>query len=116
MHELSITKGILNIVLEEGKKHNVKKITRINLKLGFLSDLVPECISLYFDILSKGTLAEKAKIRVEKLPANIKCLNCNNVWTEEVDNIEKCRCPECSSNNITFTGGREFYIDSMEAE
>ena len=34
MHELSVTEGILKICLEEGKKHNVEKIKKINIVVG----------------------------------------------------------------------------------
>ena len=45
MHELSVTEGILKICLEEGKKHNVEKIKKINIVVGELTGLMPSCIS-----------------------------------------------------------------------
>ena len=32
MHELAVTKGLLKICLEEGEKHKIKKIRKINIK------------------------------------------------------------------------------------
>ena len=31
MHELAVTKGLLKICLEEGEKHKIKKIRKINI-------------------------------------------------------------------------------------
>ena len=33
MHELAVTKGLLKICLEEGEKHKIKKIRKINIIL-----------------------------------------------------------------------------------
>ena len=41
MHELAVTKGLLKICLEEGEKHKIKKIRKINIKVGELTDLLP---------------------------------------------------------------------------
>ena len=34
MHELAVTKGLLKICLEEGEKHKIEKINKINIKVG----------------------------------------------------------------------------------
>ena len=76
MHELAVTKGLLKICLEEGEKHKIKKIRKINIKVGELTDLLPACIEYYFNIVSKDTIAENTKINVEKIPVEIKCNEC----------------------------------------
>lgn len=113
MHELSITESILKIAVEEGKAHNAKKVTGINIKMGVMSDLLPECINYYFDIISKDTIAEGAVINIEKVPLKIKCFDCNSISSI---NERSFRCPECGSQNIKMLHGNEFYIDSLEAD
>lgn len=113
MHELSITEGILKIAVEEGKAHDARKITGINIKMGVMSDLLPECINYYFDIISKGTIAEGAVLNIEKIPLKISCSDCNAVSCIDMRNF---RCPGCGSQNIKILHGNEFYIDSLEAD
>lgn len=113
MHELVIVEGILDAVLPEVKKHNVKKVISIKLKIGELSGVIPECIDYYFDIASKGTLAEGAKIVVEKVPVSISCRDCG--YNGEIPR-RSYRCPECGSRDIHIESGREYFIDSVEAE
>ena len=48
MHELSVTEGILKICLDEGKKHNIEKIKKINIVVGELTGL---CQIVYHIIL-----------------------------------------------------------------
>ena len=41
MHELAVTKGLLKICLEEGEKHKIKKIRKIDLEIErYLSSLI----------------------------------------------------------------------------
>ena len=64
MHELAVTQSILKICIDEGEKYNVKRIKKLNIKVGELTDLVPSCISYYFKIVAKDTIAEEAEINI----------------------------------------------------
>lgn len=114
MHELGITENIVRISVEEAEKNNALKITEIRIKVGRFSDLVPECIQQYFDVISEGTKAQGAILKIERLPLLIKCRNCNE-QSENFSNNNSI-CPLCGSDNIKIIGGREFYIDSLEVE
>lgn len=113
MHELSVTEGILKIVEDEAVKHNVERISKIKIKMGVLSDLLPDCINYYFKIVSKNTVAEGAVIEIEKLPLKVRCNGCDSISNIEIRHF---RCPACGSQDLKIIGGNEFYIDSMEAE
>ena len=113
MHELAITEGILRAALPEAERHGAKRILEIRLKIGELSGVLPECIQYYFDIASQGTIAEHARLTVEKIPATIACSDCGYEGT--VDR-KKILCPGCGGMNYRLTGGKEYFVDSLEAE
>lgn len=113
MHELSVTQGILKICIDESKKNEFEKIKEIRIKVGELTGLVPSCIDYYFEIISKDTIAQGAKLIIDKLPIKIKCRDCSFVGQISKDDY---RCPKCSSNKIEIKNGREFYVDSLEVE
>lgn len=113
MHELSLTESILNIAIDEAKKHNANKVLEIKLKIGEMSGVVPELIQEYFNIVSHGTIADSAKLTVEYVPVTVECLDCKN--QSKIDKLH-FKCPVCSSTNIKLKTGREFYVDSMEVE
>jgi hydrogenase nickel incorporation protein HypA/HybF len=113
MHELSITEGILKIVVEESKKNNAKRVTRIKIKMGELSDVLPDSVVYYFGILSEKTIAEGAVLDIERIPLKISCTDCSEIANI---NMRKFRCPKCGSQNLRIVEGNEFYIDSLEAE
>ena len=66
MHELQVTERILDVVLKHAAGHDVSKIVVIHLRIGELSDLEDEWLQRYFDYLSKDTMAENARLAIEK--------------------------------------------------
>jgi hydrogenase nickel incorporation protein HypA/HybF len=76
MHELPVTKRIFEIVLRHAVRGNVKRVLAVNLQIGALSDLHDEWVQRYFDRLSRGTVAEGAKLRMERVPAVFRCNVC----------------------------------------
>ena len=113
MHELSIVEGILEAVIPEVKKYNVTRVTEIRLKIGEMSGIVPQCIDEYFRIAAAGTIAEGAHIRIEKIPVTVSCPDCGYNGTIRIGHF---RCPECSGTGFKIISGREYYVDSVEAD
>lgn len=113
MHELAVTQGILDIAVKEAEKVGGRKVTRINIKLGALSGMVPACIQEYYDIISEDTPAYKARLEFDIVPAVIKCNECGR--ESEIARY-RLRCPACDGNKVELIRGREMYIDSMEVE
>lgn len=113
MHELPVTKSIVNISCEEAEKHKVHKVKEIRIKIGELTGLVPDSIQYYFDIISKGTKVEGALLDIEKLPIKILCNSCGNNFKASKHDFQ---CTRCSSRDIKIEGGNEFYIESLEVE
>lgn len=113
MHELAITEGIIEAAVPAAEKAGAKKILEIRLKIGELSGVLPEYIQYYFDIASKGTLAEGAKLTSTVIPVSIKCPDCG---FEGPINRKKIRCPDCGGIHFKITAGREYFVDSLEVE
>lgn len=113
MHELSVTESILNLALENAKKEKAIKVTSINLVIGKLSSIVDDSVQFYWDIISEGTLCQNAKLTFTRLPAKLKCTDCQTEFTIEK---ELHACPNCGSYRSTIIQGEEFYLDSIEIE
>lgn len=115
MHELSVTKRILDIVLSHGLQNQVKKIVSISLQVGELSDLEDEWIQHYFSHLAKGTLAAEAKLKIERLPVIFRCTGCSREFRVDIKEMKEIRCPDCGNKQCTLTSGKEYFIKDMEA-
>jgi len=116
MHELPVTHSILNVVLKHAQTNHVKKIHSITLRIGKLSDLEDEWLQRYFDYISKGSVAEGAKLKIERTPVVVKCDSCGNTFEVDVKKPEEISCPACSEKGFSLVSGREYHIVSMEAQ
>ncbi|UCG61124.1 MAG: hydrogenase maturation nickel metallochaperone HypA [Candidatus Zixiibacteriota bacterium] len=52
MHELAIANSIMNTVLTEADKQNLKSIIAVGLRIGALTDVVPEALEFGFGALT----------------------------------------------------------------
>ena len=95
------------------EKAKAAKITSINLIVGELAGVVPECVQFYFDAISKNTMADGAKLNFEIKPTQIKCRKCQNVFTPT---DYKWECPKCHETSVEIASGRECYMESIEVE
>ena len=115
MHELSIMSNILDIVVEHAARHQAKRVMKINLQVGELSDLLPDWMQTYFDFVSKDTIAEKAELKIENIPAVLRCRECRHEFVMKKDNWQ-FSCPQCDSADMEIVSGREFTVKSIEID
>jgi hydrogenase nickel incorporation protein HypA/HybF len=109
MHELSITQSLVDLALDEGKKAGVKKIRTINLVIGEMSGVVDASVNFYFSFLSKGTAAEGATLKFNRIPM----MDCNAEFRMgEFD----WSCPSCKRSSLDIIAGDELRIESIEVE
>ena len=122
MHEMSITQAMLDMALEHAKGH---RITDIYLQVGRASLIVPESVEFYFEYLSKGTLAEGARLHFETQPIEMTCVDCGRQadLTDLMDEQPRAimvqaldRGCECGSKNLRVTGGTGFDMLSLGVE
>ncbi len=113
MHELSVTEHILNIAIKHAKENNATRVTDIYLTIGQLSSIIDDSIQFYWDIISANTICTGAKIHFDRIPAQLRCMECNNEFT--LDNGLRL-CPSCNSAFIKVIAGEEFYVDSIAIE
>lgn len=113
MHELSVTEGILKICIEESEKNKVKKIKKITIAVGEFTGLVPSSITYYFNIVSKGTIAEGAELLVNNIPLQISCSKCGYKGSINKDQFV---CPKCNGDKYEIVNGNQCYVDTLEVE
>ncbi|HII95977.1 MAG TPA: hydrogenase maturation nickel metallochaperone HypA, partial [Candidatus Methanofastidiosum sp.] len=88
MHELSLADGMLKTVLEAAKKEKAKKIKSIKLEMGEILLVNTEQLTFCFDVISKGTIAEDAKLDITFLKPRVHCNKCNkefNITSDKND-------------------------------
>ncbi len=113
MHEFSITQGILSVVLEQAEANQASKITKIDLTIGELSGVASECVELYFDVLSKDTIAAEASLSFHRLPLKLRCRNCDASFSPDTFDWA---CPDCRGQNVEIISGHECSVTSIEVD
>ena len=57
MHELAIAESLLEIVVEEARRHDLEKVHVIRLQIGVMANVVPEALTFSFEMVSQNTVA-----------------------------------------------------------
>lgn len=113
MHELSIAQSLLDIVLEEAAKHGVSRVTKVVVKVGKFTGVVPSALTFSFDMIKEDTMAAEAVLDIEEVPLMGVCHACG----ADLDMAEPVfACTACGSDDIKVTQGQELYIDHLEAD
>jgi len=122
MHEMPVTQALLKMALEQA---DGRRITDIYLRVGRMSAIVPATVEVFFDYLSRATLAEGSKLHFEIVPVEMTCLDCNRQvdlveWRDETPHLilQKAfaRGCECGSRNLRVSGGVQFGLTSIDVE
>ncbi len=71
MHDLTLARDILNLVLEYAKKNKLKSVSRVKVELGKISahgeDITPTNLKFNFNLLKKNTLVERARLEIKRV-------------------------------------------------
>jgi len=104
---------MLQLVLSEADKAGAKKVGRINLVVGEISGFVDRSVQIYFDSLSKGTIAEQAQLSFKTVPVTGRCRDCDKTFELKELNWT---CPSCLHSNVQLVGGNELFVESIEVD
>ncbi len=115
MHELPVMEQVLKLVLKHAASNGVNQVLGVQMEVGALSDLEEEWMQRYFDHLSTGSVAEGARLKVERLPARMECAGCGAVFSPDLQSRDRLSCPECESPNCRLVSGREYRVVNLEA-
>lgn len=104
MHELSLTESILEIIEDYAHDHGFKRVNSLKLSFGRLSCIDPKALEFAFQVQSRGTSADGARLEFDVQPAVIYCFSCEK--DHEVDTFT-ATCPHCGKNDVLLTAGTE---------
>jgi hydrogenase nickel incorporation protein HypA/HybF len=113
MDDQTAIQSILDIAVSHAKESNAKRITDIHLVIGELSTRVDQSVQFYWDILSKGTLAEGARLHFRLVPAELQCMVCFEKYHPTSGILA---CPHCGSVGAKIIAGEEFSVDKIDLE
>lgn len=107
MHELGITRNIVEIVNERAEG---ARVSRVMLAVGELTAVIPEALHFCFDTVTQGTLLEGAELQIEQIAGRARCDRCGNEFAMP---LTGAHC-ECGSRSYALLSGEELKIVEME--
>lgn len=113
MHELPLTQKIFKAAMRHAEKNHAVRVTEVCLKVGEMRDFVEEVTQKYWDHLSKGSIAEGARIRFIRIGASAICSICSEVFPFDWRSPEKPACPSCGSTIVRLHTGTELEIEQI---
>lgn len=115
MHELPVMNSIHKVVMKHAVANNVNKVVAVHLRVGEMSDLQDKWMQKYFDYLTKGSIAEGARLVIERTPVVMKCDSCGFSFEADLTRDTALACSQCKSEKCTMVSGKEYYIKNLEA-
>ncbi len=113
MHELALADTIVQTVMAELDKNRWQSVSTIALRLGALSDVVPESLAFGFEALTRDTVLASTTLSIERIEARGHCQACEHNFTV----ADLCFvCPQCRSRDVSLTHGMELDVAYLEVE
>jgi hydrogenase nickel incorporation protein HypA/HybF len=110
VHELAIAQSVVAIVDQHARG---REVTRVWLRIGHLRQVVPSALEFAFELVSDGTAAEGAELRIEHVAATARCRACAHEAPLEAF---PAVCAACRGLDVEVTGGDELLVESLEVE
>ena len=114
MHELPLAKTIFSTVLKKAEECGAKAVVRVCIESGELREYVELILQKYWDYISRGSIAEGARIELISIPATVRCAQCGGVYGIEAESLADAKCPDCGHDRGELLTGRELRIRGIE--
>ena len=114
MHQLVITRDIIDISLRAAKEADAREVRCVYLTIGDLRDIVDSLFRSCFEHFTKGTAAENARLDVVRVPFTVTCRACGCTHPADIHSDASFACPQCGKTDYELHTGMEFSIDKIE--
>jgi hydrogenase nickel incorporation protein HypA/HybF len=113
MHELSLVASLFEIIEHHAREQKAQAVTRVRVRVGRMSGVVPELFETAFDTYKKGTLAEEARLEFQLVPVKARCRSCRRIFRPVPDAFD---CPHCGSRRWKLLEGTDLVLEKLELQ
>jgi len=113
MHEMSLCEGMLRIIEDQARLHDFSRVRSVRLEIGALAAVDPEAMRFCFDAVTRGSVAEGARLDLLVPPGTAWCHHCGQ--TVEIAGRQD-PCPLCDGFRLEVTGGAGMRIVDLEVD
>jgi len=110
MHELSLADAIVRIAADHA---GGRRVTKVEVKVGHLRQVVPDALEFAFRLVAEGTVAEDAELALAEIPVRVACRACA---AESPQTQFPLACLRCGSLDVDVVAGEELQVESLELQ
>jgi hydrogenase nickel incorporation protein HypA/HybF len=110
MHELAIADSVVRIACAHA---GGRRVTRVDLKVGHLRQVVPSALEFAFGLVAEGTELDGAELVLDVVPAAGRCRACG---ADTPLRAFPLACEACGGFDVEVLQGEELLVDSLEIE
>ncbi len=111
MHELTLCRNLVGIIEQEAIRQSFQRVETVRMEIGVLSCVEPEALRFCFGTVTRGTVAEGARLEIIMMPAEAQCRDCG---AERAVDRWGTACQACGSHQLDLHGGDRMRIKDME--
>lgn len=111
MHEVGMMENLLNAAVERAKREGAARIRLVQMRVGEASGIAPESLEFAFELVKQGTIAEDARLQIDRVPTVCYCSACG-VEFQPRDLLYEC--PQCHQISTEVRQGKEFELEFLE--
>lgn len=111
MHEATLMQSAIEQALEAASRAGSSRITGLRLRIGAWAGVVPEALQFAFEVLTRETAAEGARLEIDPVEARCHCDLCKLEFSPR-DHVRTC--PDCGNRVTRICAGHELELESIE--
>jgi hydrogenase nickel incorporation protein HypA/HybF len=110
MHEVALAEGMLRIVEDAARANAAHRVHTVWVELGALAHVEPDALAFCFDAVTRGGVAEGAKLEILRPAGAAWCMPCGaRVPLARLGDA----CPTCGSYQLQVVDGEEMRVTEI---
>ena len=109
MHELALTRRIVEMVAAHAAGHQVRHVT---VEVGRLTCVMPDAMRFCFDVVTEGTALEGATLEIVEVAGLARCRACGEEYAQDTL-WQPCACGAADAERLA---GEELIVTEYELE